>query len=298
MTAALVAAALDGKREGRGWRCRCPVHRGRSLIVADGKEGRLLVKCWGGACSPVDILAALRRLELLDRKANYRLPLLRAPSNDRDDASRQIAAARSIWNATRDARGTPATRYLAGRGLTLPTPPSLRWEPSLRRPDGTHGPAMIARIDSIDGEMIGIARTWLDRDQDGRWVRRDRAMLGQATGGAVRLARAGELLAVGEGVETSLAVLQATGIPTWAALSTAGLVSLILPPIVRTVIICADHDVNGAGERAARRAAERWWLVENRQVLIAMPPEAGTDMADVLAGRSYERIAKVCDVAA
>jgi putative DNA primase/helicase len=85
--------------------------------------------------------------------------------------------------------------------------------------------------------------------------------------------------------------------PAWAALSTSGLVSLVLPLSVRTVIILADHDTNGAGERAARAAAQRW-LTEGRRVRIAMPPEAGMDMADVLAGRVYARTAELCDVAA
>jgi hypothetical protein len=45
--------------------------------------------------------------------------------------------------------------------------PTLRWAASLRRPDGTHGPAMVARIDGLDGELIGITRTWLDRGAEG-----------------------------------------------------------------------------------------------------------------------------------
>jgi hypothetical protein len=103
---------------------------------------------------------------------------------------------------------------LAGLGESLPIigktlghrqaakPPSLRWAPAMRRRDGTDGPAMIGRIDSIDGELIGIARTWLARDAAGNWHRLDRAMLGRATGGAVRLARAAETLLIGEGIET------------------------------------------------------------------------------------------------
>jgi hypothetical protein len=62
--------------------------------------------------------------------------------------------------------------------------------------------------------------------------------------------------------------------------------SLALPPTVRTVIILADHDASGAGERAARTAAQRW-LAEGRRVQIAMPPEPGTDFDDVLLGRAY-----------
>jgi putative DNA primase/helicase len=66
---------------------------------------------------------------------------------------------------------------------------------------------------------------------------------------------------------------------------------------VRHVIILADNDPNGAGERAARKAAARW-LAEGRRVRIAMPPEPGSDMADVLAGRAYARVTEAADAAA
>jgi putative DNA primase/helicase len=187
--------------------------------------------------------------------------------------------------------------YLAGRGLTLDLPSSLRYAPALRRLDGSRGPAMVARIDNIDGQLIGMHRTWLYRDQIGVWRRRDRAMRGSLAGGAVRLAPAAETLLVGEGLETTAAAMQATGMPGWAALSTSGLVALVLPPIVRSVIILTDNDVNGAGERAGRKAAQRW-VAEDRRVRIAMPPEPGTDFADVLAGRAYTEIAEVRDVTA
>src|SRR6516165_12481877 len=62
MRAAAIAAALGGaRREGRGWRCRCPIHDGVSLVITDGRDGRILIRCWGGGCDPCDILAELRR---------------------------------------------------------------------------------------------------------------------------------------------------------------------------------------------------------------------------------------------
>jgi putative DNA primase/helicase len=298
MIAAQIAARLGGAcRSGAWWRCRCPVHgsRGATLALRDGDRG-LIVKCFAD-CDPRDILAELRRRGLIARRDEARpAPLIIRRDNHADVAGR-IAMARRLWDAAQDARGSPVVRYLADRGITIPLPPSLRWAPALRRPDGTHRPAMIARIDSIDGELIGIARTWLARDTAGSWHRHDRAMLGRATGGAVRLAPAAETLMIGEGIETCLSAMQATEMPAWAALSTSGMVALTLPTIVRTVIILADHDRSGAGERAARTAAEHW-LAEGRRVRIALPPEPGTDMADVLAGRSYACVTEVRDVAA
>ena len=93
--------------------------------------------------------------------------------------------------------------------------------------------------------------------------------------------RAGNDLQVGEGLETCVAAMLATGQPTWAALSTSGLRALALPPEVRQVMILADGD--DAGDAAAVAAAERWR--EGRSVRIARPPR-GLDFADVVAGRS------------
>jgi phage/plasmid primase-like uncharacterized protein len=102
---------------------------------------------------------------------------------------------------------------------------------------------------------------------------------------------------IGEGLETTFAGMQATGMPAWAALSTSGLQALLLPAVAHEIIILADHDRNGAGERAARLAAERW-LSEGRRVRIAMPPEPDTDFADLLAGRGITLSLGVLHVAA
>ena len=107
-------------------------------------------------------------------------------------------------------------------------------------------------------------------------------MLGPCRGGAVRLAEPGDVLMVGEGIETCLAAMQATGHPAWAALSTSGLRALDLPDDVRDVIVLADGD--DAGEAAARDCAWRWKR-EGRRVRIARPPQ-GMDFNDMLMDRA------------
>jgi len=106
-------------------------------------------------------------------------------------------------------------------------------------------------------------------------------MLGPCRGGAVRLAAPGDVLMVGEGIETCLAAMQASGHPAWAGLSTSGLRSLDLPANVRDVIVLADGD--DAGEAAARDCALRWKR-EGRRVRIARSPQ-GTDFNDMLLRR-------------
>jgi hypothetical protein len=98
----------------------------------------------------------------------------------------------------------------------------------------------------------------------------------------VRLADAHHgLLMVGEGIETCLSAMQATGHPAWAAFSTSGMKALDLPQYVRDVIVLADGDAGG--EAAACACAWRWKR-QGRHVRIARPPQ-GMDFNDMLTRR-------------
>ena len=70
---------------------------------------------------------------------------------------------------------------------------------------------------------------------------------------SLRLASPGDVLMVGEGIETCLAAMQATGNGAWAALSTSGLRTLALPSDVRDVIVLADGDSLDFNQRIARQ---------------------------------------------
>ena len=65
-----------------------------------------------------------------------------------------------------------------------------------------------------DGTPLAIHRTFLARDGSGKApVDPPKMMLGPCRGGAVRLGEPGDVLMVGEGIETCLAAMQATGQP-------------------------------------------------------------------------------------
>ena len=143
---------------------------------------------------------------------------------------------------------------------------------------------MVALVtDGADGTPLAIHRTFLARDGGGKApIEPQKMMLGPCRGGVVRLADPGDVLMVGEGIETCLAAMQASGHAAWAALSTSGLRALNLPNDVRDVIVLADGDE--AGEAAARECALRWKR-EGRRVRIARPPW-GMDFNDMLRGRA------------
>jgi putative DNA primase/helicase len=141
--------------------------------------------------------------------------------------------------------------------------------------------ALVTR--GVDDTPLAIHRTFLALDGGGKApIDPQKMMLGPCRGGAVRLAAPSDVLMVGEGIETCLAAMQATGHPAWAALSTSGLCVLDLPGHVREIIVLADGDEPGAV--AARKCAWRWKR-EGRRVRIARPPQ-GMDFNDMLVSRA------------
>jgi phage/plasmid primase-like uncharacterized protein len=283
--ASAIAKALKGHRAGAGWSCRCPAHNDRSpsLSVSDGEGGKLLVHCHSG-CDPRDVLAALRRLYLLDD--GQRQTEQPRHHHDIDGQRKRMAQAREIWRRCQPAKGTPVQAYLESRGFTGEIPPTLRYHPNLLHTrTGLLLPAMVAAVTvTPEQKVVAIHRTFILPDGRGKApVSPDKAMLGPVRGGAVRLAAAGPVLAVTEGIETGLSIMLATGLPTWAAVSAGGMETLVLPllPASAELVICADHDASGRGQRAAEILAERA-LVEGRRAKIALPPDQGDDFNDLL----------------
>ena len=145
-------------------------------------------------------------------------------------------------------------------------------------------PAMVALVtNGADGMPLAIHRTYLAHDGAGKApVQPQKMMLGSCRCGAVNLAQPSNVILVGQGIETCLSAMVASGQPAWAALSTSGLRGLDLPRYVRDVVVLTDGD--DAGEAAARECAWRW-KGEGRRVRIARPPQ-GMDFTDLLMGFS------------
>jgi len=285
-----VARVLGGAVKSRtGWLCRCPVPghgKGRgdkspSLSVADGEKG-LVWKCWAG-CSQEAVRDALESRGLLDERrgggtAPRPLPASRTPllvAGAEAEANRE--AAHRIWQAAQPADETLVEAYLVSRGLVLPDCKAIRFAQSLKHPSGDHWPAMVCAVQAADGRFLGVHRTFLAHDGSGKApVSPAKMSLGPISGGAVHLGPAADGMLVGEGIESTLAGMQVSGRPGWAALSTSGMKALVLPGGVKEVIIAADHDKPGL---EAAHAAGRRWMDEGRTVQIALPP-SGKDFAD------------------
>lgn len=94
-------------------------------------------------------------------------------------------------------------------------PPLLRLHPSLpyweETTEGTwtcahRGPAMLGLM-RREGRVVGVHRTWIAADGSGRAKLRDKRILGAAEGASVDFGAPSRRMIVGEGIETTLAVL-------------------------------------------------------------------------------------------
>ena len=113
---------------------------------------------------------------------------------------------------------------------------------------------------------------------------------GATTGAAIHLFPATDNIALGEGIETCLAIHQVLKIPIWSTLNAYGMKDIQLPSSVQRVSIWFDKDVSYTGEMAALALALRL-IREGREVSIHEPPitipndgSKGVDWLDVLIG--------------
>ena len=287
--AASIAKALGGRKAGGGWTARCPAHDDRtpSLSIREADDNKVLVRCHAG-CDQERVIAALRGRGLwaengrrsLSRMAR-RTPIERKPDND--DAKRTQAAL-AIWQSAKPAQGTPVETYLASRGIRVPTPDALRFHAGLKHPSGGIWPVMVALVtNGADGTPIAVHRTFLARDGVGKApVDPPKMMFGPCRDGAVRLADPSDVLMVGEGIETCLAAMLASGNPAWAALSTSG------PARPRTAEGRARSDRAGRWRRSRRSggAGLRLAVEAPGPARSHRRPPHGFDFNDLLLGRA------------
>ncbi len=268
-----IIAALGGHWNGSYGMACCPCHEDRnpSLSISDGQDGRLLVNCFAG-CDPVDILQALNGQGLSETPGDTPAPRLHRRDNGR--------AALDIWREAGPAAGTLVERYLRRRGITLPVPPSIRYHSGLRhKATGLILPAMVAAVQAPDRRVCAIHRTFLNEHGGKATVSTPKMALGPLGAGAVRLAKAGRVLGLAEGIEDALAAMQLCDLPCWAVLGGARLARVDLPGEVREVHVFADGDE--AGREAAEKAVRRFRR-EGLEARAFLPPDGVKDMNEAL----------------
>ncbi len=285
-----IARALGLRQVGaRSWHGRCPSCGYRSGFgVTERPSQPPLVYCNAGGCRQGELVAVLRNRGLWpggDKEAAARPDRAKLTKEHEAKArapQRKIALAADMWGEAFEARGTLVESYLRSRDIRISVPPVICMQGMRgsygRHPTGARRPQMIARVEHVEHGPVAVHCTYLTVDGSAKaTVDPVRMCHGPVRGAAVRLAPAGPVLAVAEGIETALSYMQLTGTPTWAALSAAGIRTLVLPETVREVVIATDPDPVGI---VAAHIAARRWLREGRHVSIARPP-LGCDFNDL-----------------
>jgi putative DNA primase/helicase len=275
----------------------CPACGGTDRFRWDDKNGDGTFYCnQCGAGSGIDLVMRVRGLSIrgaallieaviFDARS---FSLGREPPRSRPQRSEAAIAGalNALWRSGNPVRtGDPVDLWFRHRGITLPVhPTSLRTAMRLRHggPPVTFHPAMLARVTDPTGSPVTIHRTWLTATGAKAPVDPVRMFCpGKVPpGSAVRLASAGPILAVAEGIETALAAQRLFGFPVWACL-TAGRLKTFEPAVgTKRLIICGDNDADGTGQRAAYALASR--LQGRLPLEVRIPDQPDTDWNDVL----------------
>ena len=274
MMAVDIALSLGLRRASNGWSGDCPACGYRDGFRLVEKAGRALWACF--SCQDRSVLTEA----VLGRRVGGATVAGQAAITG--SAFTKTEQAMRLWQAAQPIQGSPAERYLAGRGLALPDGLALRYLPDAYHSSGARSGCMIALVLDAAGKGQAIHRTYLAPGGKGKAaLDPPRATLGPVGGAVVRLCelRGAERLVIGEGIETSLSAGLLAGAPAWAALSAGNMAKVPLSDTVAEVIVASDHDV--PGQRAAWGAADAF-MAQGRRVQVICPDNPGEDFNDLL----------------
>ncbi|MDW4497916.1 toprim domain-containing protein [Sulfitobacter sp. D35] len=271
----------NGRKQGRYWIVgNAENSPGRSLYVlltgpisGKGAAGKWTDAATGEHGDLLDLISANLRLsslgEALDEARRFLSlprpdPPPRAPQPNAPTGSPE--AARRLWAMAQPIAGTLAEGYLASRGIVgMRNTSALRFHPHCyywreHEPDDTQPeawPALLAKVTDTGGNLTGLHRTWLDPTTAGKApLDPNRKAMGNLLGHGVRIGKATDLVAAGEGLETMLSLRMALpDLPVIAALSANHLAALDLPDGIERLYIAVDSDK--AGRFAADTLADR-----------------------------------------
>lgn len=202
-----------------------------------------------------------------------------------DDQRRKLL--NDLWaSGERITKGDPVDTYLAARNVDDDSYPSvLRMVPSLDYTRDLSFPAMIARVETPEGQPLSIHRTWINGDDKAPVDTPRKMMPGSMAGhGAVRLGEpAYGALGVAEGIETAFAASHRYNVPVWAALNAGSMAAFQWPEGVTDLFVFGDNDSSYTGQAVAYTLARRA-RSKGLNVTVHIPSEADTDFADMARG--------------
>lgn len=288
ITGATIVKALGGHWRGRQGMCRCPAHddKNPSMHVTELRDGKILVKCFSG-CENRSVIDALKGRGLWPEHEKEFQPRSVRPIQPRpeisDDEIMRSMAAVEIWRKAVPATGTLAETYLRSRAIDSPIPPSIRFAWLKHGPSGLTLPALIGAVQDSRRQIVSVQRIFLTMDGGRKAeVTNAKMTLGPMLDGAVRLAPAGRVLGIAEGIETALSAMALFYLPVWACLGCHRMGAIGLPEIVEHIVLFADN--GEAGMKAAEKAADQY-RAQGLDVSIESP-ESEKDFNDVAQRRN------------
>lgn len=245
----------------------------------EGRTGFNLVRDMTGW----DFATAAKEIESICGKAGRTAPVPQPePEDDKAAQERQRAAKNRLWQASRQVvKGDPVDAYLTGRGVDQAGySADLRFCPSAWYARGRRLQAMVAMVRDANGKPVNLHRTFLSNGKrlDAQDARRPMEG-GVPPGSAIRLSPPDISLGIAEGIETAFAASDRFGLPVWSAMNAGRLAAWTPPPGTEEVAIFPDHDINGVGQGAAEKLAER---LRGMGLVVSthLPPRPDTDWAD------------------
>jgi putative DNA primase/helicase len=213
-------------------------------------------------------------------------PVSPEPEPEPDTWALEVAA--RLVAAMTPIAGTPGEEYLrdvrcidvTAIADVLARADAIGWHPGVWFHEPGHPlhdraiPAIICVMtDAVTGAPTGaISRTYIHA---GRKIGKAKGLGSPA--GIVRLTSDEDVLSglhIAEGLETALAAMSLGFRPMWSTGSTVLMASFPVLDGIEALTILADHDANGAGEKAAQSVATRW-RAAGKEVSTLVPDEPG-----------------------
>jgi len=229
------------------------------------------------------------------------------PSITKEKKEKLTALYDSVWSSSLlidDPKASPLRLYLMSRGLDISLIDkngSIRFHSSLKYWDTENEkslgnfPAMVSQVTDHSGLAVSLHYTYLtDKGMKADVPSVKKLMpsiTGSVLGCSVRLGKfvKGETSFIGvtEGIETGLAVIEATNSTVWSTLSTSVLESFLPPDDVDSVLLWADKDKSFAGKKSSDKLKAKLDDLGYGSLILYPPikiPEIkkGVDWLDVL----------------
>jgi putative DNA primase/helicase len=241
MSRAADAARFYGQgkevKNGDGWLSLCPCHGNKdtpALSITDTSDGDVKVYCHGG-CNFKEIKDRLRQDGLLPEwkpepkykqgKTTSTTTTTTTPAPPEEKEEKESF----IWKQASKDGLDHARKYLANRAITIDLPLCFRWNTYADKKTGETTSMIVAAASKpTDTTVYAVQRLFIDTETHKKTGAK---MHGPCDGRGIWFNRKGDMteIIVGEGIETVLSAMQATGKNGVAALSTAGMKNLIIP---------------------------------------------------------------------